>query len=179
MKHIIFRIDHATFRDTILPAFKVARDEVSLTPLEPYIAETILDPGKHILTGKRFLIFGAEHRALIGVGRLARAAIEGVGRGSIRAHAYLEPLVAEARAASADPIAVGRWRAAMDGDVGLPDWMKGDEGPAVYGPKDAATLIEQFRTLVGSAEVASRDVHDVLEFLEAHDATDGLAVLRR
>lgn len=167
----MYRVPHAQVVDGLFPALEAARKDGSLAPLEPFVSHEHLDSDRHILTGRKYLLFGAEQRELIGVAQLvgralAHMAAESASMGEaaervcelIRAHVESGPL--------RDSLPL--WEAIEGYDHNLPEWMCGEEGPSLIDPDEVDRLRAVLPELMNHEEVTSNaELADALRALAA------------
>jgi hypothetical protein len=144
----------STVTEEILPAFEKARDDGELAPLRPYVPGEALDPLQHILTGKRFIVFGPEEDKLIGAGKLLEQALAKIASHSFRAGPEMHAWLAAAQHGEAGD-AAARWQAALVPETNLPKWMWGERGPSLIPPSTCAELRTDAQTLAATAAIQS------------------------
>lgn len=154
----LWHIDWNCWKEQLEPAFAQARDTASLAPLEPWVPAEHLDARRHILTGKRFLLFGPTERKLIQVGTLLRAAFEHHALDRFEQASHIPMLVEKLFAKGQNASLASSLQAAMAPDTGLPEWMQTGTGPSLLSPEQCQALAAQLDAAADDAAAAGTEL---------------------
>lgn len=176
---MVCRFQWTGWTDQVLPAFEAARDQASLEPLKGLVPDRQLDPGRHILSGRRFLLFGPEERRLMQLGPLVHGAVSQLAEARMDTGGDLESIATRLTATRAFGEAGLALSIVLRGDGGLPKWMQSGSGPTVLKPQDTTQLAALLTAAVDDDALAD---HPALQtrlkalatFLTEADATGWL-----
>ena len=149
MPDTVLRFSWNAWSEEILPAFLDARETASLDPLRTLIPSDQLDEERHILRGRRYLLFGPDERKLIGVGRLLADALRARADATLSIGDHAVALSEAVVASGACAGAAERFSRQIEPDRGLPPWMAGEVGPSLIPPRDVPGVLRDLEAFAG------------------------------
>jgi hypothetical protein len=182
-QHLVRRIPYRQITEQLWPAFEAAREQGSLEPLRPFLDVDRLDPQAHILTGRRYLLFGPEQRSLIGVRSLVVQALDRLAAETLDLGPAVPRVASILRRRGDRPEELRRWESLFDWDHNLPRWMRGQHGPSLASPEEATALREGLDDVRALAVELDERLGDPLralgELLDRRGTDEGLAITAR
>ncbi len=175
------RIPWPVWTDRIVPALEKASADASLKPLEGLVPEVALDPSRHLLRGRRYLLFGPEETVLIQVVPLLEEAIRQASLASLSCGDQVAELAEVSLAFEELAPAALRLKEGLRPGHLVPEWVGGG-APAVLSPAQVGRLKADLDTLGASDELAARDrvlaafARELADFV---DPESGLAWIHR
>ena len=158
-------LDLKPFVASFFPALRDARDKASLSPLREYLPE-VPDEEKHVLTGKRYIVFGPEVRKLIGVGRLTSAAVRHASGHTVNLGDHCDNLLGALNTSGGFLVEREILESFSHWSFGLEDWMKDEVGPSLFPAKTFSNLMKNWGS-VCDAPLVKRDAEKSCKLLEA------------
>lgn len=157
----------------MLPAFEQARARGRLEPLRPFVDLDALDPARHVLTGRKYLLFGPEQRDLFNLRPLLVEALDTLAAERLDVGASGAAFAKVLREGGHERL-LSLWEPVLDWDHNLPDWMRGYEGPGLVPPPERKTLRDSFVTVFDLPEVRA-DARLYADLQRMHTLVDACA----
>lgn len=180
-EHIVRRLPWEPVGSGVLPALEQAREQASLEPLKDWIDVERLDASRYILTGRKYLLFGAEQHTLFGGSELLLLALDRLTEERLDLEGAGAGIADALRSSGRHAETLALWEAVMGWDHNLPDWMTGHEGPSLVTPPEVARLREAMGAIaeeprVASAPALAGKAGALSELLSRCGEQDGLAI---
>ncbi|MEM9188262.1 MAG: hypothetical protein AAGF12_03760 [Myxococcota bacterium] len=153
MSQFVFRSHAAESVDGLLTALDAAREQGSLEPLADFMDIGELDPQRHILTGRKFLLFGPAQRDLIATDILLDLGLHRTAHAAASVGNAPEAIATRLQAAGRDE-GVGNWLALLQPGHGVPPWLQHEGAPGILRGDDLDAFRASLAALLDSPAAA-------------------------
>lgn len=176
MTSALFALETDFMEQQVLPALAKAHSQASLRPLEGMLPKDVLKQGAHILTGRRYLLFGPEERKLIGIDTLLRQVLREHAQDTFPRASRLRELAQELQRSPHHGEASGALRRALLPDAEVPPWLQTGSGPGILPPALGTQLAAALREAITAHPLTEAPdleaiAQDLAAFLEGTHTT--------